>query len=81
MPLGAKLELIGPVAGLPKPNQMLSMTNLRSIAYEIACRTLTLSNGFTRVLKSSIDDRRLHLVALGRRRDARQPCVSRATSR
>ena len=39
MPEGAKFELMGPVAGLPKPNQMLSMMNWRSMAYAIAWRT------------------------------------------
>ncbi len=30
---------MGPVAGLAKPNQMLSAMNLRSRACSIACRT------------------------------------------
>ena len=63
---------MGPVAGLPKPNQMLSMTNLRSIAYAIASRTLTLSKRLLRGVEVELDDRRLHLVALGRDREMRQ---------
>jgi hypothetical protein len=63
---------MGPVAGLPYPNQMLSTMNWRSMGVRHGLAHLLIVEGRPLGVDEKLDHWADHLVALGRHLDARQ---------